>query len=301
MIPTFQPSLDRLYQTVLMLTQTPRTYLDPVGQAQVVDYLQSELSASGFSSLQTQPFLGQGVEYKNVLAKINAVGRSRLVLGAHYDAAAGTPGADDNASAVAGLLEVARLLRPYVDQLSNLELAFYSGEEPPFFATPSMGSYIHAQSLSSDQIQAEAIILEMIGYFSSEEGSQNYPRPEMELSYPAAGDFIALVANPPSRRLLQAVELSLSQAQLKVGVESLVAPPQLPGVDLSDHRCYWQFGYPAIMVTDTAFMRNPNYHQPTDTIETLDFEKMGQVVSGLCRAVFQRCAASPEPARAEAG
>ena len=192
---------------------------------------------------------------------------------------------------MAGLLEVARLLSPYVDQLSNLELAFYSGEEPPFFATPSMGSYIHAQSLSSDQIQAEAIILEMIGYFSS----------QMELSYPAAGDFIALVANPPSRRLLQAVELSLSQAQLKVGVESLVAPPQRPGVDLSDHRCYWQFDYPAIMVTDTAFMRNPNYHQPTDTIETLDFEKMGQVVSGLCRAVFQRCAASPEPARAEAG
>ena len=93
----------------------------------------------------------------------------------------------------------------------------------------------------------------------------------------------------------------MSQAQLKVGVESLVAPPQRPGVDLSDHRCYWQFDYPAIMVTDTAFMRNPNYHQPTDTIETLDFEKMGQVVSGLCRAVFQRCAASPEPARAEAG
>ena len=149
----------------------------------------------------------------------------------------------------------------------------------------------HAQSLKQQQIEAEAIILEMIGYFSEEPNSQNYPIPGMNLLYPSVGNFIALVSNQASKGLLKQAKKSFTSAQLEIGVESLVAPFNIPGLDLSDHRSYWEFGFPALMVTDTAFMRNPHYHQPSDTIDTLDFNKMAEVVKGICQSVLDRSGA----------
>ena len=145
-----------------------------------------------------------------------------------------------------------------------------------------------AQSLKQQQIEAEAIILEMIGYFSEEPNSQNYPIPAMNLLYPSVGIFIALVSNQASKELLKQAKKSFTSAQLEIGVESLAAPFHISGLDFSDHRSYWEFGFPTLMVTDTAFMRNPHYHQPSDTIDTLDFNKMAEVVKGIYQSVLDR-------------
>ena len=244
----FNPSISRLQQTVENLTQTPRTCLDFEGQDEIIENLQQQLVDFGYSDIEVQSFRNHLGQYQNLIVRINPTDQKRLVVGAHYDAIQGTSGADDNASAVAGLLETARLLQPYSDQLSNLEFVFYSCEEPPFFGGDEMGSYAHAQSLKQQQIEAEAIILEMIGYFSEEPNSQNYPIPGMNLLYPSVGNFIALVSNQASKGLLKQAKKSFTSAQLEIGVESLVAPFNIPGLDLSDHRSYWEFGFPALMV-----------------------------------------------------
>ena len=131
----------------------------------------------------------------------------------------------------------------------------------------------------------------MIGYFSEQPGSQNYPIPGMDLLFPSVGNFIALVSNRASKGLLKEAKKSFATAQLEIGVESLADPFNIPELGFSDHRNYWQFGFPALMVTDTAFMRNPHYHQPSDTIETLDFNKMAEVVKGICQSVLDRSGA----------
>ena len=287
----FKPSTSRLHHTVENLTQTPRTCWDFDGQNEIIEDLYQQLEGFGYSEIEVQPFHNHLGQYQNLIVRINPTDQKRLVVGAHYDAVEGTSGADDNASAVAGLLETARLLQPYSDQLTNLEFVFYSCEEPPFFGTPEMGSYVHAQSLKQQQIEAEAIILEMIGYFSEQPGSQNYPIPGMDLLFPSVGNFIALVSNRASKGLLKEAKKSFATAQLEIGVESLADPFNIPELGFSDHRNYWQFGFPALMVTDTAFMRNPHYHQPSDTIETLDFNKMAEVVKGICQSVLDRSGA----------
>jgi Zn-dependent M28 family amino/carboxypeptidase len=185
---------------------------------------------------------------------------------------------------VAGLLELARLLgeRP---PPSEVELVAYANEEPPFFGTPHMGSAVHARSLGPASREPEAMIcLEMIGYFAPR---QPWPSLLHRLFYPDDGEFIGIVGRLDDRRLARRLKRAFRGAT-EVPAYSLSGPRWMPDLDASDHRSYWAEGYTAVMVTDTGFIRNPHYHSPGDTAETLDYERMAGVVDGVMNAVSQR-------------
>lgn len=226
-----------------------------------------------------------GRTYRNVV--VEQPGRQRegniLVVGAHYDTVTRTPGADDNASGVATLLEVARLLRDSAPELTVRLIAF-TLEEPPHFHSASMGSRVHAQKCrkQGDRI-AGMISLEMVGYYDASDGSQCYPFPCLRWFYPNRGDFVAVAGNFQSRRLVQQVARLLSQTNRIPVVYA--ALPFVPGVGLSDNWSFWREGYLALMITDTAFFRNGNYHRPSDLPETLDYARMAALTDGLGHAI----------------
>lgn len=205
-------------------------------------------------------------------------------MGAHYDVAGDQPGADDNASGIAGVLEIARLLHELSPSLKHrVDLVAYTLEEPPFFATDSMGSAIHANSLKEKQVPIHYMIsLEMIGYFSQEKNSQQYPTFVLKLFYPTQGDFITLVGKLSFSdwKLIRLFKQKMSQV-MEIDVFSINAPQMVTGTDFSDHRNFWNRGIPAVMITDTAFYRNSHYHQASDTMDTLDFERMSEVIRGV--------------------
>lgn len=240
--------------------------------------------------------LGYGVTHQAVpyrdTAHVNVIAAPResdggdkplLVVGAHYDSVSRTPGADDNASGVAGLMEIARLLRR--NPPAGLRLAAFCPEEPPAYRTRKMGSYVYAHSLKQAGTRLRGMIcLEMIGYFSDAPGSQSYPLPFMKTLYPDRGNFIAMVGNLRSARWTRQVRNAFAAAT-DLPVETLNAPAIIVGIDFSDHWSFNKFNFPALMVTDTAFYRTPHYHLPTDTPETLDYVRMAKVTDGLAAAV----------------
>ena len=163
-------------------------------------------------------------------------------------------------------------------------------EEPPFFGTKQMGSYIHAASLHAEQASVLGMICyEMIGYFSDEPGSQTYPTEELERRYPSTANFIIVVGIESHREFTEQVHrLMAAKADIDVQVVHFPESHASAGLaGLSDQRNYWAFGYPALMINDTSFIRNPHYHEPTDTIDTLDFAKMAAVVSAACQAIVK--------------
>ncbi len=218
--------------------------------------------------------------YKNVIGSFGPETGSRLVVGAHYDVFGDFPGADDNASGVAGLLELARLLGKN-PPAQRVELVAWTLEEPPVFATPSMGSVKHAQSLALEKAVVTGVIaLECIGYFSDAPKSQTYPMPLLKLWYPQEGHFIGVAGNLASRDLARKIKQDI-HAITNLPAASINAPAFIPGMDFSDHRSYWAHGWPAVMITDTAFYRNPHYHTAQDTPDTLDYTRMAKVVRGV--------------------
>jgi len=234
-----------------------------------------------------QAFTYNGNTYYNIIAEVKGSGSVKdglLVIGAHYDTVSGTPGADDNASGVAGLLELARLVAAEpVDK--TVRFAAFSLEEPPVFMTRHMGSYVYAESLKKEGAQVYGMIsLEMLGYFCDKAGCQFYPSSLFRLFYPDRGDFIAFVGDLSSRSFTKKLKKAFKSVS-SFPVESLNSLSIIPGVDFSDHRNFWKFGYPACMATDTAFYRNPNYHGPGDTADTLDYKRMAEFVEGLHRAL----------------
>lgn len=234
--------------------------------------------------VEYQPFSTGNMTVRNIRAFFGPESSERIVIGAHYDVAGPFPGADDNASGVAGLIELGRLLADEELPLS-VELVSYPLEEPPFFYTKKMGSYVHAFSLKEEKVKVRAMIaLEMIGYFSDEPNSQRYPLFLLRPFYPSRGNFIAVVGNLFQRSVVRTVRNSMRNAS-PLPVESINAPKLLPGVAFSDHLNYWKAGYQAAMITDTAFYRNPNYHTAFDLPETLDYDRMAQVVTGVLAAV----------------
>jgi len=246
-------------------------------------YIEATLSGLGYA-VSRQEFETEGVKVRNLEVRRAGPGArdARLiVIGAHYDSAQGAVGADDNGSGVAALLELARLLRS-VQPAEGLEmrLVFYVNEELPWFATEKMGSLVHASGLAREGREVVAMLsLETIGWYSDAQGSQRYPFP-FNLLYPSTGDFIGFVANPRSRSLLHRVIGSFRRhaafpSQGAVGLESIA------GVSWSDQWAYWQFGWPAVMVTDTAPFRYPHYHTLRDTPDKLDYERLARVVQGL--------------------
>lgn len=205
-----------------------------------------------------------------------------IIIGAHYDTAHGYPGADDNASGVAALIELARLLSENESALKNgIQLVFYTLEEPPYFRTNMMGSYIHASQLKERQQKVKLMIaLDMIGYFSDEKNSQNFPFPFMDKVYSNRGDFIAVVANLGNMQAVRNVKNHFKSAT-DLPVHSINAPTFIQGIDFSDHLNYWHNNYPAVLITDTSFMRNTAYHTKNDTADRLDYKRMAEVVKAL--------------------
>jgi hypothetical protein len=230
-----------------------------------------------------QPFTVNGTEYKNIICSFGAEEMPRLVIGAHYDVAGeNNPGADDNASGVAGILELARLIGAAKPKLPHrVDLVAFTLEEQPHFRPSTMGSQIYADELVAGRTPLKLMIsVEMIGYFQDRAGSQGYPIGALKLIYPNTADFIAIVGRPLDRSPVARVKMLMTVTDA-LPVYSINAPRFLRGVDFSDHRSFWQHDLPAVMVTDTAFFRNPNYHRSTDLSESLDFRRMAMVVDGL--------------------
>lgn len=232
-----------------------------------------------------QEFTVQGVKYKNVIGSIGYKNSERIIVGAHYDVCGSQAGADDNASGVAGLLETARLMKGQ-DLGKRYDFVAFTLEEPPYFRSTNMGSYVHAKSLIDEKADVKGMVcLEMIGFFSSEENSQSYPMKFLRLFYGKKGDFITVVNRFSQGKFGRSFNRKMKDKSA-VEVKRFLGPKSLKGIDFSDHMNYWKMGIDAVMITDTSFYRNPNYHQKTDTMETLDFTKMTQVVDGVYNALI---------------
>lgn len=230
-----------------------------------------------------QTYKLKGKTFRNISCYFGPEVAPLMVIGAHYDVHYNdNPGADDNASGVAGVLELARMVSALKPRLTHrLELIAYTLEEQPHFNSKSMGSQVHAASLIKAKAPLKLMIsVEMIGYFSDEPGSQKFPLTFLKPIYPDTGNFIGVIGQLFDRSNVKRVK-TLMQIASPLPVYSLNAPGFLPEAGYSDHKSYWDLGLPAVMVTDTAFLRNPNYHRPTDTPDTLDYRRMADVVRGL--------------------
>jgi hypothetical protein len=202
-----------------------------------------------------------------------------VIVGAHYDAFQGTPGADDNASGCAAVLALARHFAKD-PQPRTIRFLLFTNEEPPNFMQPSMGSWVYAKACRARDDRITAMLsLESIGYYSTAPNSQHYP-PPLSLLFPSTGDFIAFVGNLSSRHLLRRA-IADFRAHAAFPSEGAALPSGVPGVGWSDHWSFWQENYPAIMITDTALYRNANYHTPSDTPGTLDYDRLARAVDGL--------------------
>jgi len=263
----------------------------PGALAAAAAYVRGEFEALGFE-VGAQRYRAAETDCENLEVVLpGGAARGEIVLaGAHYDTVQGSPGADDNASGVAALLEIARALRGR-RLVRTVKLVAFVNEEPPFFYWGEMGSKVYAREARrrGDDIRV-MLSLEMLGWYDDTPGSQGYP-PLLKLFYPARGDFIAFVSNLASRRALREA-VAAFRAHSDFPAESLAAPALVPGVSWSDQLSFWRAGYPAVMVTDTAFYRNPHYHCASDTPERLRYPEMARVVEGLAATVAALAGAS---------
>lgn len=279
----------RLRQHLEVLAQSPRV---PTSRAHrdAEDYIAGQLQAAGFA-VQEAGYLPEGTPCTNLLGRMLPENTQHplVIIGAHYDTVPGTPGADDNASAVAALLELARWLGPRLAAVSpsitgRIQLVAYDLEEYGY-----VGSSLHSGELEKMGAAVRGMIsLEMLGYTDARPGSQQLP-PALAGLYPNVANFIGVCGNEASRSLLDPVVAGMKEIA-GLPVESLVVPGQgetLPPVRLSDHASFWDRGYQALMITDTSFMRNPHYHLPSDTADTLDYPFLAKVTAGVCEAVWR--------------
>ncbi len=286
--PPRQVDADRLRSHVRMLAETigPRSVFQPNELIRAAAYIESTWRDQGYQ-VNHHTYEVNAVTCANL--EIILPGRDRadeiVLVGAHYDTVGETPGANDNGSGVAALLELARL---FAGQSMNRTVRFvaFVNEEPPFFETPLMGSRVYAREARArgDNIQA-MLSLETIGFFDDTPGSQHYPS-LFRWFYPDRGNFIAFVSNLRSRSLLRRC-VAAFRGQSTVPVECAALPPLVPGVGWSDHASFWLEGYPAVMVTDTAPYRYPHYHLPDDRPAHLDYETLAEVVAGIGAVVAE--------------
>ncbi|MFT4222537.1 M28 family peptidase [Dysgonomonas sp.] len=281
-----QSSEEKITEHLTAITKTNgfRHYQNLPILNEVANYIHSVFSQYA-DTTYFQTYKVNGETYKNVVCRFGSdIKKPILVAGAHYDVCGDQEGADDNASGVAGILELARML--HGKTLSRpVELVAYTLEEPPFFRTPQMGSYIHAESLMKNNTPVYGMVaLEMIGYFSDESGSQGYPIKPMKVIYGKTGNFILLVKRSGYGEFVKNFSSWFDNAET-IKTRNIKSPAKLQGIDFSDHLNYWKMGYDAMMVTNTAFYRNKNYHQTTDTMETLDINRMSKVIDAVYHAI----------------
>jgi hypothetical protein len=269
------------------VTIGPRSYQDPANLNAVADFISWRLASFGYD-LTAQPYQVGELAVRNIIAERRGTDQPDrvIVVGAHYDTVVGSPGADDNANGVAVLLELARL-HAETRFRKTVRFVAFTLEESPFFRSQHMGSRVYARLLKERGDRIEAMLcLESVGYYSPEPGSQSFPFPVFWLRwrYPTTGNFIAIVSNDDSQPLQTQVRDTLT-THMDLPVETYAGPWWIPGVDWSDHGSFWNEGYPAVMLTDTALFRNPHYHRPTDLPDTLDYRAMSELMHGLAGAL----------------
>lgn len=278
-------ALIKSHLIALTKTEQYRTYKNIDQLNNTAAYIESVFHQYS-DSVYIQAYTVHGQVYKNIICSFGTEHKKRIIVGAHYDVCNNQEGADDNASGVVGLLELARLLKG--QQLNHrVDLVAYTLEEPPFFRTAYMGSYIHAKSLADQHVDVYGMIsLEMIGYFSDKKKSQSYPIGLLSLFYGNKGNYITLVKKFGAGKFARKF-CGQYKSTKTIRTKKFTAPPTLPGIDFSDHLNYWNFGFSALMLTDTSFFRNKNYHEPTDTLETLDLHSMAKVIDGVWHTLMK--------------
>jgi len=247
------------------------------------DFIEDSFSRAGLHPRRdSYDVRGQGCH--NIEAEIPGTRPDIVLIGAHYDSVLGSPGANDNGSGVAALLALARRFAGKPAQ-QTLRFVAFVNEEPPYFLSGQMGSFVYAGRCKArgDRISA-MISLETIGYFSDAPQSQTYPAPGLGVFYPTVGNFIGFVGNVHSRALLRR-SIALFRKHAKIPSEGAALPSFVPGVSWSDQWAFWQHGYPGIMITDTAPFRYPHYHSATDTPDKLDYDRFALVVSGMQKVI----------------
>ena len=285
---------DRLRAHVSTVAQQEHNLRNPAALDAAATYLEQQLALMGYA-VERQEYTVAGKPVRNlqaILPSRTAPGQRTVVVGAHYDSAPHTPGANDNATGTAAVLELARSLRDMGDASADIMFVLYTNEEPPYFKTPLMGSQVHAKALAAQKTRVVAMLsLETMGYYSDVAGSQKYPWP-LSLLYPSEGNFIAFVGATGDLGLVRTVVRSF-RSHTSFPSEGIAAPRFIPGVDYSDHAAYIDAGYPALMVTDTAPYRYPHYHSSQDTLDKVDFERLARVVSGVERVVTELAQQAP--------
>ena len=254
----------------------------------VARYIEATLASFGYT-VGRQEFLAAGKMVRNIDVTIEPAAQNSdaqvIVVGAHYDSVSGSPGADDNATGAAAVIELARLARD-LDAVGakRIRFAFFVNEEPPYFRTEAMGSLQYARALARRNERVIAMYsLETIGFYSSEPGSQIYPAP-FGLMFPDRGDFVAFVGMLGSRALVRKTMQSFRSHTAFPSIGG-VAPGFVPGIGWSDHWAFAEHGFEAVMITDTAPFRYPHYHRPSDTPDKIDAEKVARVVKGIERVI----------------
>jgi len=281
---------ENLEKAALYLEQILRSYGHAVST--------QEFDVEVFTSRNPQ-ITGSGIGFasahcktRNVIAEISGSRKPEeiVVVGAHYDSVYDCPAANDNGSGVAALLAIAQLFAQAKCE-RTLRFVAFTNEEPPFFDTEDMGSRRYARSCHQrgDRIVA-MLCLETLGYYTDKPDSQKLPHPIFKLVCPTTGNFLAFITNLKGRPLLKQCVGAFRQA-VKFPSEALALPEQITGVSFSDHSAFWRCGYPALMVTDTAFYRYPHYHEAGDTPDKIDFDVMARAVHGLSAVVADLCGA----------
>jgi len=278
-------NVKKLQEDLEIITKTPkaRNYKNIATLNKVANYIKTELQkVCDTTSYQNYKVVNK--TYKNVIASIGVDHKKRIIIGAHYDVCGDSEGADDNASGVVGLLELARKLSK--EKLKyRIDFVAYTLEEPPFFRTEQMGSFIHAKYLYENKIDVKGMLcLESIGYYNEKPNSQDFPMKGMNLIYGNKGDFITVIQRNKAQDFSNQVE-NLMEKKSLIKTESFKGDANTKGIDFSDHLNYWKFNYDAVMITNTAFFRNKNYHTDKDVMKTLDLKKMNLVIEQVYQTI----------------
>ncbi|MFT4600248.1 MAG: hypothetical protein ACI857_000422 [Arenicella sp.] len=270
--------------TALTKTDKARNHLNLQTLNSAADYIFNKFKKYADTTFY-QTYKVEGIEYKNVICRFGTEFTETTVIGAHYDVCGEQEGADDNASGIVGLLELARMLKgKKLDK--QIEIVAFTLEEPPFFRTEQMGSYIHAKSLIDDKREVNGMIcLEMIGYYDSAKKSQHYPLRFLSMFYGSRGDFITIVNKFGKHKFARKFTSKFKKLS-EVEAKKFTGPKGLQGIDFSDHLNYWKFGISALMITDTAFYRNMHYHETGDKMEILDLPKMALVIDAVFKSLM---------------
>jgi hypothetical protein len=278
----------RAHVQELVKIQPPRNYRHVASLDLAAEYIFKQFQLYG-NRVEFQEYKVADKKYKNVIASFGPRSGERIIVGAHYDVCGEVPGADDNATGVASILELARLFSVLKPRLKHrIDLVAYSLEEPPFFRTQNMGSAVHAKSLAKDGVKIRVMIsLDMIGYFSEAAAPL-----EMTSSFAKPGAVVpglstTLIGKKEDEELSCTIHKFMTAVSGRLAVVALNPPRDTAGVDWSDHLNFWNHGYPAMMITNFFVCPNPHYHRPADKIDLLDFDKIALIVRGVYNAVVK--------------